>query len=175
MKKRNEPRNFEGVRRVKEHKKAETHRETEERRGKTTGCGSHSCHHRLHCSSQSPLTAPSSSKNRRRDREVRGRKIQRNRGLRLCTGEKKTNCSKHPLPASLPRQQPLRHLQRRQQQLPPQKQKNDQRVEEGIKQGVGGRMGQKNNAEKKKKDHRLELVSSRHHSSTATMQHCHCQ
>jgi len=50
-------------------------------------------HHRLHCSSQSPPTAPSTSKNRRRGRKVRGRKIQRNRGLRLCTGKKKTNCN----------------------------------------------------------------------------------
>jgi hypothetical protein len=126
VKKRNEPGKFEGVRRVKEQKKkVETSRETEERRGRTTGYGPHSCHHRLHRSSQSPPTAPSSSKNRRRDREVRGRKIQRNRGLRLCTGEKKTNCSKLRLPASLQRQQPLRHLQRRQQQLPPQKQKSD--------------------------------------------------
>jgi len=49
--------------------------------------------HRLHCSSQSPPTAPSTSKNRRRGRKVRGREMQRNRGLRLCTGKKKTNCS----------------------------------------------------------------------------------
>ena len=61
-------------------------------------------HHRLHCSSQSPPTAPSTSKNRRRGREVRGREIQRNRGLRLCTGKKKNNCNCHRASSPPPQQ-----------------------------------------------------------------------
>ena len=91
MKERNESRNFEGARRVKEQKKPKP--TEKQRRGRTTCCGPHSRHHRLHCSSQSPPTAPSSSKNRRRDGEVRGRKIQRNRDCGLCTEKKKKRSS----------------------------------------------------------------------------------
>jgi hypothetical protein len=91
VKERNEPRNFEGARRVKEQKKPKP--TEKQRRGRTIGCGPHSRHHRLHRSSQSPPTAPSSSKNRRRDGEVRGRKIQRNRDCGLCTEKKKKRSS----------------------------------------------------------------------------------